>query len=277
MMDRISALKSLCTSMLLLFCISGANAANLGDVRSLLELSGFTWHIARNNTAIEVIPNRLPKPSSADFKSAWAIAVKETFDADVLMAEIGAGVANRLSDGDVASLLTFLRTPAAARMKKIEQSGSNPNASPELRNAAEAELRRLGEKETGRLALYRKMAVDSRYVDRTEVMALLSLHIQLDALACSGQMPMSVEEVSRRVETARVKNRTFLDHLVVLNMVNAYEALNTDEVTDYADFLASEPAKAFYEAILEVTSGMFRDRSEKFRQGLRQALRSKDC
>lgn len=262
---------------LVISCTTNAKAAEPEIVRRLLEASGFTWHMSRNMLAIETIPARLLNSPSPAFKAAWGVAVQETFNPKEQMQELEAGIAAQMSDEDVRFLLTYLETPLAARIKQIEQSGSNPNATIELRNAAEDELARLVQQDPARLTAYRGLAKDTRYVDRTEVMAISSLQLHLEAIACSGQTQITETQVRDKLEEARSRNRPFLENLVMLNIVNSYEPLTASEIESYAGFLSSEPAKRFYRSILDVTSSVLPRRAENFRSNLAKALGTTDC
>lgn len=252
-------------------------AAEPESVRRLLDVSGFAWHISRNTTAIEAVPKTLLAPPDPAFTLAWRSAVQKTFERDEQLRELESGIAAQMSDEDVEILLAYMETPLAVRIKQIEKSGSNPNASADLRIAAEAELARLAAEDPARLEMYSSLAEATQLVARTEVMAMTSLQVRWDALVCSGQRQVPLEQVQQDLDEARSGNRPFLERLVLLSTVNMYEPLTTPEIGSYVGLMTSEPAKRFFRSLLDVTSNLLERRTQRFRSNLAEVLGRARC
>jgi hypothetical protein len=264
-MRRVKATRNLLLAVALIMPVSAAGAED-SPVREMMEVSGMVEQFSDlgENFRAGAMQSAGQSGLPTDLVDGLADIVVRHMDGEAFLQELEAGLELTLSADEAEAITAFYRSPLGERVKEAEVANSTSEALAEM-EARRAEMRAVLDEDPTRLAL--ATSIDEILLS-SEMSATMAAAVARAMLV--GAVEAAPAPVDQNALAAVEQKLTELHGQLVAGMRErlltsfafVYRELSNEELASYVEFLKTDPARAAYAAVYEVTGNFMSEQAE---------------
>lgn len=236
-------------------------------LRDALERTGLLDQIRELPLALEQAGREIEAVSAdQNFGNDFRTALKETFDADAMVAECVSYFETGYPEEYVQQLEDFLRTPLGERVTSLEKEAAKVANQRTVETVGKRIHESLPELEPDRLDIYREIANELGLFENTEAIASNAAYAVMVGVFSSNKGPVTLPEgmINDLLRANQNRMRGEVRKSIEYFMAFAYRELSLDELGEYLAFSKTAASRKFYSIAFDALDGLMVPRSREF-------------
>lgn len=189
----------------------------------------------------------------------WATRVSDLYNIKRMSDSVRMGLANGLSDAEIAETIAFYQTKLGQRILTLENSARQAMANPEIEGIARLTYAELKGTDDLRLAAVTRFITINDLVERNVAGSLSSSFDFLRGLVDGGASKLGDEQIAADVWAQEAETRIDTESWIYGFLLMAYRPLSDDELESYITFSASQTGQALNAALFVGFDDMYQD------------------
>jgi hypothetical protein len=252
--------------------VSEAAAQEQPTIQSINDINGFHDFFAAIKRSFQDGFDEFPGPKPEKLVDAWVVASEEAFDADRLVAAVGARMAGKLTDAELRELYEYFSSPLGLKVSALEIANAKAGDTKAREVEGERIFKDLAAKDPERLALYNRMLEGLGAVDFAEVVTLNMTYGMVAGMFAAAETPVTDEAMLALVKQATADTRQTSEKVIQADTAITYRDLPNEELEKHVEFLETPAGARYYELSLQAVDQVLSEEAREFGNRLFEAL-----